>query len=251
MMKVPRKRVKGSRARPQTSRVHKLKDVHYRLWKFYWERSRILPGEQYYEFQIAAARHFGVDRSTISRRLDVLIEHACVAVVKEARRNEVTGLFTSVVIQPTEPPRDDSAFDAIAVSPPARMHADQVTDNTESETTCKSAQVEACSIPLSLNSKSISSRPIDEGVKVTLSYAKTHADQVIEKKPSSPRATMHAARTDIATRLIAAHRKLKEFEDAAANCLKEIGDDSGWTRCAEEQRAVIARLQAEWKESVA
>jgi hypothetical protein len=235
---------KVKRARPRTSRPHKLKDAHYRLWKFYWKRSRVLPDEQYYDFQIAAAKHFGVDQSTISRRLAVLIEHEAVVLVRPTRRSEATGLFTSVVVQPTEPPSDDS-FEAQMKSPHAKMHTDEVIEKTGSATACRNASHTVLS----------TNNPIDIPVSTAdiwltvdreqSSDANLHADQVIEKTPSSPHAGLHAVKAQLGTRILAATQKLTEYENAATNSLKTMGEDCGWNRSAEDQRGVIARLKQE------
>jgi hypothetical protein len=206
--------------------------------------------EQYLDFQIAAARHFGVDQSTISRRLAVLIEHEAVVVVRPTRRSSVTGLFSSVVIQPTEPPPDEDAFDAWKASQPsphAKVHTDEVVDNRGSETACRNASEAAHSTPIPLDTTDIYLQTSTTGLQITLSDAKVHADEVIEKKASPPHAELHTVRADLGDRIVAAHQKLKEYESAAANSLKEVGDDCGWGQCAEDQRGKIAHLDAELK----
>jgi len=248
MMKVPRQKPKGGRTRPNTSRIHKLKDVHYRLWRFYWKRSRILPNEQYYDFQIAAARYFGVDRSTISRRLAVLIENEAVVVVRLEYR-AASGFFTSKIIQPTEPPPDEEAFGvfeaskASRTSPRAEMHVDEVLGNKGSATTCRNAQENTNSSPQLYRDIPVSVK--GTGLQVTLSRAKMHADQVVEKTASSPHAEMHAVKADLGTRIIAAHQKLAEIEKASADSVAKFGDDGGWGPTLTKQRAEVQRLEAE------
>src|SRR5690349_3953837 len=104
---------RANRLRPKTTRAHRLKAVHILLWQWLWERQRILPGEQYYESQLAAAKHFGVDQSTVSRQLSVLIENKAIIVLKPSERGE-DGFWTSKIVKVTEPP----------ANPHARMHED-------------------------------------------------------------------------------------------------------------------------------
>ena len=104
-------RHRANRLRPKTARKRALKPVHIFLWKWMWERQRNLPGEQYYESQLAAAKYFQVDQSTVSRQLAVLIENEAIIVVKPSRRGD-DGFWTSKIVQVTELP----------ANPHAKMH---------------------------------------------------------------------------------------------------------------------------------
>src|SRR5581483_1054447 len=110
---------KGKRLRPKTARQRALKPVHIFLWKWMWERQQILPDEQYYESQLAAAKHFGVDQSTVSRQLVVLIENNAIIVLKLSERGD-DGYWTSKIVKVTEPP----------ANPHAKMHEDKFVENT-------------------------------------------------------------------------------------------------------------------------
>ena len=93
------------------------------------DRSCILPDEQYYDSQQAAAMHFGIDQSTVSRQLAVLIENGAIIVIKDTTRG-ADGFWTSKVIKIIPPPDDPQAF----------LHAEQVGENKDSASTCRNTQ---------------------------------------------------------------------------------------------------------------
>jgi len=117
----------------------------------------------------------------------VLIEHEAVVVVRPTRRSSVTGLFSSVVIQPTEPPPDEDAFDAWKASQPsphAKVHTDEVVDNRGGRKPhAEMHQKAAHSTPIPLDTTDIYLQTSTTGLQITLSDAKVHADEVIERKP--------------------------------------------------------------------
>jgi hypothetical protein len=226
--------------RPKTARAHRLKAVHILLWQWLWGRQRILPGEQYYESQLAAAKHFGVDQSTVSRQLSVLIENAAIIVIKPSQRGD-DGFWTSKVVTVTQPPAD----------PHARIHTDEVVENTGVSSTCKNASPHVIHSP-SLSTKNTpitdykSSTTVDDNY---VSDAKTHTDEVTENKASRPLAQMHVDRVALADQIVDAKRQLTEFEQAAAKTLTECGDDGGWGKSIEATRTKIRELERKYDDA--
>jgi hypothetical protein len=223
---------RAGRLRPKTSKPHRLKDSHIRLWQYLWGRSRVLPDEQYYDSQLAAARHFGVDQSTISRRVAVLIENSAVLVLKDTHRN-AEGFWTSKVVKVTQPSEQDH--------PHAELHADKVVEKADSASTCNSASMDTVCSPIS--NKNYSSDSNNYGLPYTVSDAEMHADKVVENMESRPHAEMHVDRANLGTRILAAHQRLTDYETAAASSVAQFGNDCGWGRSIASQRAEIIRLE--------
>lgn len=230
---------RAGRLRPKTSRPRKLNMQCMKFWRYVWERSRVLPNEQYIEFQIAAARRFGRDRSTISRWVDKLVDAGAVIEIRKTHR-DASGFFTSRVIQPAEPPSDDEIF----YTPCAKVHTDQVIEDKESASMCKNAPLNTVYDYLSTNKTYKSTDYIDSRPSIsTVSGARMHTDQVTENKPSSPCAEMHTVKADLGSQILAARQKLAEFETAAASSVAQFGNDCGWGRSIASQRAEIIRLE--------
>lgn len=239
-----KKILKGDRAgrlRPKTSRPRKLNMQCMKFWRYVWERSRVLPNEQYIEFQIAAAGRFGRDRSTISRWVDKLVGAGAVIEVRKTYR-DASGFFTSRVIQPTEPPPDDEIFD----TPCAKLHRDQVVENKESASMCKNAPLNTVYDYIPTNNSYRSTDYMDSSTTTTtVSGARMHADQVAENKPSLSSAKMHTVKANLGTQILAARQQLAAYETAAQRTMTQFGNDGGWDRSIEKQRAEVIRLEAE------
>jgi hypothetical protein len=230
-------RHRANRLRPKTACKHSLKPVHIFLWQWIWERQRILPGEQYYESQLAAAKHFGVDQSTVSRQLIVLIENKAIIVLKPSERGD-DGFWTSKIIKVTEPP----------ANPHAKMHTDEVVDATGASSTCKNASSNTVHSPCT----STKNTPITDYKSSTtvdndyVSDAKMHVDEVTDNKASRPLANLHVDRLALAEQIVAAKHQLTEYEQAAAKTITEFGDDGGWSKSIEATRARIRELEKKY-----
>ncbi len=222
----------GERLRPKTSRKHPLKAVHILLWQWLWERQRLLSGEPYVESQLAAAKHFGVDHSTVSRQLGVLIENEAVIVLKDRERG-ADGFWTSKVVHITEPP----------ANPFAKMHLGQAVENTEASSTCKFATPNAVHSTV----VAIQSNPSTDSNSSTtadgdcVSGAKMQVGEGVENKASCPHAKMHTERVSLADQLVAAKSYLEELERHVA----ERGV-SGWEETLRRQRAKVRELELEY-----
>ena len=228
------------RLRPKTARQRALKPVHIFLWKWMWERQQILPGEQYYESQLAAAKHFGVDQSTVSRQLVVLIENNAIVVLKPSQRGD-DGYWTSKIVKVTEPP----------VNPHAKMHADEVVENTMASSTCKSASPHVIHSP-SLSTKNTPITDYKSSITIYDDYisdAKMHTDEVTENKASRPLANLHVDRLALADQIVAEKRQLTEYDQAAAKTLAEFGNDGGWGKSIEATRARIRELEKKYDDA--
>jgi len=231
---------KAKRLRPKTARQRALKPVHIFLWKWMWERQQILPGEQYYESQLAAAKHFGVDQSTVSRQLAVLIENEAIIVIKPSQRGD-DGFWTSKIVQVIEPP----------ANPHAKMHTNEVVGNIGQSSTCKNASPHVIHSP-SLSTKNTPITDYKSSTTVDNDYvsdAKMHVDEVTENKASRPLAKMHVDRAALADQIVALKSQLTEFEQAAAKTLAEFGDDGGWSKSIEATRARIRELEKKYDDA--
>jgi dUTPase len=197
-----------------------------------WERQEILPGEQYYESQLAAAKHFGVDQSTVSRQLSVLIESDAIIVLKPSERG-ADGFWTSKVVTVTNPP----------ANPHTKMHTDEAVENTGVSSRCKNAS------PTTLHSSCTSTKntPITDYKSSTtvdddyVSDAKMHVDEVTANKASRPLAQMHVDRAALADQIVAAKKSLADLEQHVA----EHGED-GWGEILRHKRAGIHELEQEY-----
>ena len=228
------------RLRPKTARQRALKPVHIFLWKWMWERQQILPGEQYYESQLAAAKHFGVDQSTVSRQLAVLIENEAIIVIKPSQRGD-DGFWTSKIVQVTEPP----------ANPHAKMHTNELVEKTRVSSTCTNASLTT----LHSSCTSTKNTPITDYQSSTtvdddyVSDAKTHTDEVTDNKVIRPLANLHVDRLALADQVVAAKRQLTEYDQAAAKTLTEFGNDGGWGKSIEATRARIRELEKKYDDA--
>ena len=222
----------GERLRPKTSRKHPLKAVHILLWQWLWERQRLLSGEPYIESQLAAAKYFQVDHSTVSRQLGVLIQNKAVVVLKDRERG-ADGFWTSKVVHITEPP----------ANPFAKMHVGEVIEKTEVSSTCKLATpnaVHSTVLPIKNNpSTDCNSSTTTEGNYV--SGAKMQVDEVIENNVSRPHAQMHMERVSLADQLVAAKSDLEELERHVAK-----HGVSGWEETMRRRRARVLELERKY-----
>jgi hypothetical protein len=231
--------------RPKTSRKHSLKPVHIFLWQWMWGRQQILPDEQYIESQLAAARHFQIDRSTVSRQLDVLTKAGAIIELKGTKRGS-DGFWTSKVIKVTEPPASPQALRA-------KMHTDEVIENAGVSSMCKNAPQSS----KDSTAQSTKNTPYTGSNSRTttdddyVSGANLHTDEVIENKASSPSANLHMDRIALADQIVAAKRQLTEYQQAAAKTLAEFGDDGGWSKSIEATRARIRELERKYDDAAA
>lgn len=218
--------------RPKTSRKHPLKAVHILLWQWLWERQRLLSGEPYVESQLAAAKHFQVDHSTVSRQLGVLIENEAVIVLKDRERG-ADGFWSSKVVHITEP----------SPNPFAKMHVGEVIEKTEVSSTCKLATPNAVHSTV-LATKNNPSTDCNSSTTTDDDYvsgAKMQVDEIVENEASRPHAKMHTERVSLADQLVAAKNYLVHLEQHVA----EHGV-SGWEETLRRQRAKVRELEREY-----
>lgn len=231
--KIDKSHLATKQLRPRTSRKHSLKPVHYFLWQWMWERQRLLPGEQYIESQLAAAKHFGVNQSTISRQLGRLIKHEAVIVLKKRERG-TSHFWTSVTVKVTEPP--------------TLLHADLQAEKTPefstTSSTCKNASPNTVHSPLCSPNKNTpftdykSSTTVDDD---TVNDANLHIEKVLENEGHALHAKLHIENLSLADELVAAKKGLADLEQHIA----QHGID-GWEETLRRQRAKVRELEREY-----